>query len=127
MTADELAIQEFLKGLELFEAGRTQSQPVINKVLYNKLSGAIIQKITTEYTNTHPDLDLIDVDQTFIHCEDLLKNFYVKDGCVERRKIERFNYLKKVLEPCDQGRFTTAKNNMLFIADQGDSYEYTKN
>ena len=78
-------------------------------------------------SNIHYKYPLIDDGLTRDDCEDLLKNFYVKDGCVARRKIERFNYLKKVLEPCDQGRFTTAKNNMLFIADQGDSYEYTKN
>ena len=55
---DDLALQEFIKGMQLFEETRTETVPIVNKILYNKLNGAIIQKITTEYTNTNSDLDL---------------------------------------------------------------------
>ena len=127
MTDEELALQEFLKGLELFEASKTENKPVINKILYNKLNGVILKKITEEYTNTHPDLALMNVDQTYIHNEDLIKNYYVQDGQVVRRTIERLNYSKKVLEQSETGRFTTVKNNMIFVADQGDCYEYKRN
>ena len=127
MTDEELALQEFLKGLELFEASKTENKPVINKILYNKLNGVILKKITEEYTNTHPDLTLMNVDQTYIHDEDLIKNYYVQDGQVVRRTIERLNYSKKVLEQSETGRFTTVKNNMIFVADQGDCYEYKRN
>ena len=104
---DDLALQEFIKGMQLFEETRTETVPIVNKILYNKLNGAIIQKITTEYTNTNSDLDLMTVDQTFIHDENLIKNFYVKDGQITKKPIQRFNYYKKQLELNQNGRFTT--------------------
>ena len=124
---DDLALQEFIKGMQLFEETRTETVPIVNKILYNKLNGAIIQKITTEYTNTNSDLDLMTVDQTFIHDENLIKNFYVKDGQITKEPLQRFNYYKKQLELNQNGRFTTVKNNMMFVAEFGDTYEYTKN
>lgn len=124
MTNDELAVQEFLRGLELFEASRIENVPIINKILYNQYTGAIISKITTEYENKNEDLDLMDVDQTYIHDERLLTDFHVRDGSVARKPNPKLNFTKRMLVPAINGRFTTVKNNMLFIAHTGDSYDY---
>lgn len=122
---DEL--EEFFKGIAEFEATRPQPVVIVNKILYNKFSGAILQKITTvDYVNDNDDLAVMDVDQTYMHDENLLVDFYVKDGVVIKKDRKRLDYNRRLLEPCENGRFTTVPGNMLFVTDEGDTYDYRK-
>jgi hypothetical protein len=120
-------IEEFLRGIADFEANRPTNQPVISRVLYNKMTGAIVKKITGAYENTDDKLDLLDVDQTYIHNENLMDNFCVRSGAICLKERQTLDYSKKVLMSSDTGKFTTAKDNMLFVAADGDRYDHRKN
>ena len=57
------AWDEFVKGMEEFERTRPAVIKIVRKILYNTLSGAIIQKISDdEFVNTNTDLSVLDVD-----------------------------------------------------------------
>ena len=119
--------EEFLKGMAHFEANRPKAIVIVNKILYNKFSGEILKKITTVgYVNDNSNLDIMDVDQTFIHNENLFIDFYVKDGLITKKNRKKLDYNKRLLEQSEHGRFTTLRSNMLFVAQEGDNYDYKK-
>lgn len=122
------AWDEFVKGMEEFERTRPAVIKIVRKILYNTLSGAIIQKISDdEFVNTNTDLSVLDVDQTYFDHSKLLTEFYVKDSTIHKKPRTRLDFTKRRLEPCVNGKFTTLPNNMLFVSNQGDTYDYRRN
>jgi len=58
--------------------------------------------------------------------ENLFIDFYVKDGLITKKNRKKLDYNKRLLEQSEHGRFTTLRSNMLFVAQEGDNYDYKK-
>lgn len=119
---------EFTKGMMEFEKTRPVIEKITRKILYNTLSGAIIAKISDEnYTTQDPAFALLDVEQSYFDYTKLKEEYYVSDNRVMRIPGRRVSEIKRLIVPTENGRFTVTKHNMLFVSEQGETYDYRKN
>lgn len=117
-------IDELLKGIQLFEDNKPTDVKIVRKVSYQTLTGAILERVTTEGWIPVDGLSTIDVDMADFNDENLIKNFHIKDNILQKKPQVRLDFSKRLLEPSQGGKFTTLPNNMLFVSIRGDTYDY---
>jgi len=112
------SLKELVNGFSVKHPIRLET---VYTVVYRISTGEIVN-VTVDPIDVSNGLEKLVIDKSAYEIADLIPNYKVRKNKLVSIKQRR--YTECILELSETGQFITTKNNMLFIADIGDRYDY---